>query len=83
VGVTLKTREGKKWILRIGSNPFYDAETRKLSGRSLEVEGYCLGNELHYVSAKQNRRPRLEAVPRQRNSVERSATGEWAIRRQL
>lgn len=64
MGVTLKTREGKKWILiRIGSNPFYDAETRKLSGRSLEVEGYCLGNELHHVSAKENRRPRLEAVP--------------------
>jgi hypothetical protein len=41
VGVTLKIREGKKWILiRIGSNPFYDAETRKLSGRSGELEGH-------------------------------------------
>ena len=58
LGTTLKSTKGKKWILvRIGSNPFDDAETRKLSGHSVEVEGYCVGNEVRYVSARKIRRP--------------------------
>jgi hypothetical protein len=59
LATTLKSTKGKKWILvRIGSNPFDDAETRKLSGHNVEVEGYCVGNEVHYVSAQEIKRPR-------------------------
>jgi hypothetical protein len=59
LAATLKSTKGKKWILvRIGSNQFDDAETRKLSGRSVEIDGYCIGNELHYVSARETTRAR-------------------------
>jgi hypothetical protein len=53
LAVTLKTPTGERWILvRVGGNPFDDSETRKLSGRTIEVEGYCVGNELRYVAAR-------------------------------
>jgi hypothetical protein len=59
LGVTLKDSNGKKCVLvRIGGNPFNDVETRKLHGRNVEVEGYRVGNQLHYVSAREIRRPR-------------------------
>ena len=58
-GVTLRDSKGKKCILiRIGGNPFDDPETRKLPGRNIEVEGYRVGNQLHYVSAREISRPR-------------------------
>jgi len=54
LGVVLETAEGDRWILvRLGGNPFDDAETRKLSGRTIEVEGYCVGSELRYVAARE------------------------------
>jgi hypothetical protein len=68
LGVTLKTPKGKKWILiRIGGNPFDDAATRKLSGRSVEVEGYRVGNELRYVSAREIRRSPRKVRTDERN----------------
>ena len=52
-GVVLETPEGDRWILvRIGGNPFDDPETRKLPGRTIEVEGYCVGAEFRYVSVR-------------------------------
>jgi len=58
-GVTLKDSNGKKSVLvRIGGNPFNDPETRKLRGRNVEVEGYRVGNQVRYVSAREIRRPR-------------------------
>jgi hypothetical protein len=52
-GVILESPEGKRWILvRIGGNPFDDPETRNLSGRTIEVEGYCVGAELRYVAVR-------------------------------
>jgi hypothetical protein len=54
LGVVLETAEGDHWILvRLGGNPFDDAETRKLSGLTIEVEGYCVGGELRYVAARE------------------------------
>ncbi len=59
LGVTLKDSNGKKSVLvRIGGNPFNDPETRKLRGRNVEVEGYRVGNQVRYVSAREIRRPR-------------------------
>jgi hypothetical protein len=52
-GVVLVTSNGERWILvRIGGNPFDDPETRKLSGHTIEVEGYCVGAELRYVAVR-------------------------------
>jgi len=52
-GVVLETSTGEQLILvRLGSNPFDDPATRELAGRTLEVEGYRLGKELRYVSAR-------------------------------
>lgn len=52
-GVVLETPKGERWILvRIGGNPFDDPETRKLSGRIIEVEGYCVGAELRYIAVR-------------------------------
>ena len=53
-GVVLDTSEGERLILvRLGTNPFEDLKTRKLSGRTLEVEGYRVGSELRYVSIRE------------------------------
>jgi hypothetical protein len=69
LATVLKSTKGKKWILvRIGSNPFDDAETRKLSGHRVEVEGYRVGNEVHYVSAQEIGRP-----PRTRSAAIRAS----------
>ena len=39
-GIVLDTSGGERLILvRLGANPFDDEETRKLDGRSLEVDG--------------------------------------------
>jgi hypothetical protein len=52
-GVVLVTPEGERWILvRLGGNPFDDPQTRELSGRTIEVEGYCVGAELRYTTAR-------------------------------
>jgi hypothetical protein len=53
LGLVLETAKGDRWILvRLGGNPFDDTETRNLSGRTLEVEGFCVGKELRYVAAR-------------------------------
>jgi len=55
-GVVLETAKGERWILvRIGGNPFDDSETRSLSGRTIEVEGYRVGGEFRYVAAREVR----------------------------
>jgi hypothetical protein len=52
-GVVLQTAKGERLVLvRIGGNPFDDPETRRLDGRTLEIEGYRVGGELRYVSAR-------------------------------
>ncbi len=52
-GVVLYTADGERVVLvRLGGNPFSDAETQRLVGHEVEVEGYRLGNELRYVSAR-------------------------------
>ena len=52
--VILDTPEGEHWILvRVGGNPFLDVETLRLSGRNIEVDGYCVGSELRYVEARE------------------------------
>ncbi len=52
-GVVLDTPAGERIVLvRLGANPFDDAQTRELDGRTIEVEGYRIGNELRYVSAR-------------------------------
>ena len=53
-GVVLETPEGERLILvRLGANPFEDQATRKLSGRTIEVEGYRVGSELRYTSVRE------------------------------
>jgi len=53
-GVVLETSGGEQLVLvRVGGNPFADPETRRLAGRSVEVEGYRLGSELRYVAARE------------------------------
>lgn len=52
-GVVLETPSGEAWkLVRLGGNPFSDPETVALTGREVEVEGYCLGHELRYVEAR-------------------------------
>lgn len=52
-GVVLETPGGDSWkLVRLGGNPFSDPETNALSGREVEVEGYCVGHELRYVAAR-------------------------------
>jgi len=52
-GVVLETSDGERLVLvRLGSNPFEDAATKELSGRTIEVEGYRVGNELRYTSVR-------------------------------
>jgi hypothetical protein len=52
--VVLDTSEGERLILiRLGANPFEDQETRKLGGRTIEVEGYRVGSELRYISIRE------------------------------
>jgi len=52
-GVVLETAGGERLILvRIGGNPFDDPDTRALAGRTVEVEGYRVGNELRFVSTR-------------------------------
>ena len=54
VGVVLRTSEGERWtLIRLGSNPFDDPEIRKLSGRTIEVEGYSVGSEFRYLAARE------------------------------
>ncbi len=50
--VVLLTEAGERMILqRIGGNPFDDAETRRLAGREVEVEGYRVGDIFRFVRA--------------------------------
>jgi hypothetical protein len=52
-GVVLETPDGERFVLvRLGGNPFDDAETRQLVGHQIEVEGYGVGHELRYASAR-------------------------------
>jgi hypothetical protein len=52
-GIVLQTPEGERLVLvRRGSNPFEDGQTAQLEGKTLEVEGYRVGNELRYVSIR-------------------------------
>ena len=54
VGVVLQTSEGERWILvRLGSNPFDDPEAQKLSGHTIEVEGYRVGREFRYSAVRE------------------------------
>ncbi len=54
LGVVLVTREGKRFVLvRLGGNPFDDAETRSLVGRDIEVAGYLIGGELRYTEVRE------------------------------
>ncbi|HEY4953623.1 MAG TPA: hypothetical protein VII02_01930 [Gemmatimonadaceae bacterium] len=50
--VVLLTSAGERMILqRIGGNPFDDAETRRLVGHEVEVEGYRVGDIFRFVKA--------------------------------
>jgi hypothetical protein len=50
--VVLLTTAGERMILqRIGGNPFDDAETRRLAGHEVEVEGYRVGDIFRFVKA--------------------------------
>ena len=52
--VVLENETGERLILvRLGGNPFADAQTQRLAGHEVEVKGYRVGNELRYVEAKQ------------------------------
>jgi hypothetical protein len=56
VGVVLVTTEGERLnLVRLGGNPFTDPETDKLSGSTIEVEGYRIGTELRYVIVREVR----------------------------
>lgn len=49
-GVVLRTATGERLTLvRLGSNPFNDTATRELTGRTIEAEGYRVGNEFRYT----------------------------------
>ena len=51
--VVLCTDAGDEVILqRIGGNPFDDAETRKLAGHDVSVEGFRLNDIFRYQKAK-------------------------------
>jgi hypothetical protein len=51
--VVLHTDEGERLILqRIGGNPFDDAETRRLTGRRVSVDGFRLGDIFRYTKAR-------------------------------
>jgi hypothetical protein len=51
VGVVLETTGGERLnLVRLGGNPFTDPATDKLSGSTIEVEGYRIGTELRYVT---------------------------------
>ncbi|HOB98762.1 MAG TPA: hypothetical protein PKM43_08460 [Verrucomicrobiota bacterium] len=53
VGVVLETPDGQRFnLVRLGGNPFDDAETRELSGHTVEVEGYRVGSDLRYTVAR-------------------------------
>ncbi len=53
VGVVLETSDGQRLnLVRLGGNPFDDAETRKLAGHTIEVEGYRVGSDLRYAVAR-------------------------------
>jgi hypothetical protein len=53
VGIVLETSEGDRLnLVRLGGNPFDDPETRKWSGRTIEVDGYRVGLELRYVAVR-------------------------------
>ena len=52
-GVVLETSDGERLLLvRLGGNPFEDTATKELHGRTIEVEGYRIGNELRYTSVR-------------------------------
>jgi len=49
-GVVLTTADGKRYRLqRVGGNPFRDAATEALSGRSVTLEGYRVGDVFRFV----------------------------------
>ncbi len=49
-GVVLTTAEGKRYRLqRVGGNPFRDAPTEALSGRTVTLEGYRVGDVFRFV----------------------------------
>ena len=51
-GVVLETAAGERLVLvRLGGNPFSDAQTLRLAGNEVEVKGYRIGNEMRYVEA--------------------------------
>ena len=57
VGVVLVTSQGERFVLvRLGGNPFDDAETRGLVGREVEVAGYVIGGELRYTEVRESAR---------------------------
>jgi hypothetical protein len=48
--VVLVTENGERIILqRIGGNPFDDAETRRLEGHCVEIEGYRIGDIFRFT----------------------------------
>jgi hypothetical protein len=56
VGVVLELANGERLnLVRLGGNPFEDAETRALAGKTIEVEGYRVGHDLRYVTARELR----------------------------
>ncbi len=53
VGVVLETAEGRRlFLVRHGGNPFDDAPTRELVGKTVDAKGYRIGDELRFVDAK-------------------------------
>ncbi|MBI5534791.1 MAG: hypothetical protein HY898_18845 [Deltaproteobacteria bacterium] len=53
VGVVLVTPDGERIVLtRHGGNPFDDAQTRSLVGKTVVVKGYRIGNELRFTEAE-------------------------------
>jgi hypothetical protein len=52
----LRTKKGERVILqRIGGNPFKDAETERLAGKNIDVEGYRLGGIFRYTRVTKTR----------------------------
>jgi hypothetical protein len=52
-GAVLETAEGKRlFLVRHGGNPFDDAPTRDLVGKTVDAKGYRIGDELRFVEAK-------------------------------
>ena len=53
-GVMLTTDDGERLLLvRLGGNPFADPDTLRLAGKRIEAEGYVVGSELRYQSARE------------------------------